>query len=601
MSARVSNLRFRYCLALILCIAMVEYTWAATFPDNVDPDAAIPETPQILSPTLGRPALIGSGQTVSILARIPNPVAPLTIELVSPRDSRRRFSLNLPENALNELHEKEMIVATVPADVPQQTYDLSISCGGARLTSSHCVAVGDFSNHIRIVHLSNMNIGDVGAPTFNRQLVEEINLIAPSLIVGVGDYLDVTHPDPEKGWRDLVAFFREFDAPLILACGDHDNVDEYSRYIAPSPVGLISFGPYRALVLYDLPRVPIIDDADQLEWIERNWPMTSPKGLTMIVTHDDTPNLLYRWQRQGTLADRLIAGRLGLWFAGGHRDWNGVDYRPLIDAAYPMLYVRTHQSSSAPRGGASGECHYRVIDVENQQATFPQGRNDVTAAPASMRIGLLHVGTDGPNDGSRDALTVTASNNHPFRIDNAAFTVKLRKVIGLQPWCHGGRLLSTADGGGYWECRVGFDLPDKGAVCVMCGSGPEPQTEDLSVAFQTPDNLPFHAEATALGLPYFRLQAETPVISVMNNGTRRTDLSPLVRLDGELLAYRPRDGGTDFATAYRLFLNPGESVELEIDMSAVRVTPGRRDLQVYLDTARPGASFSHTLYVTEAK
>jgi hypothetical protein len=42
-------------------------------------------------------------------------------------------------------------------------------------------------------------------------------------------------------------------------------------------------------------------------------------------------------------------------------------------------------------------------------------------------------------------------------------------------------------------------------------------------------------------------------------------------------------------------------VDLEIDMSAVRVTPGRRDLQVYLDGARPAVSFSRTLHITEAK
>lgn len=591
----------RTCIVMTLLLSGGMFVLADSPEAAPEPESQTVEAPQFLAPTLGRPVLIEPGQVFPISIRIPDSIADITFELAAPRDPRRTYPLTTPTDAPAKLKANQTVLAVVPADVPLQTYDLIMTSGVTRLVSPHSVAVGDFSGRVRIVHLSNMNIGDVGAPTPDRRLIDEVNLLAPTLIVATGDYLDVTHPDPEAGWNDLVAYFREFEAPLLLACGDHDDIGLYSRHAAPSPVGTVTFGHYRGLILYDLPRSPIAGDADQLEWLERNLPMPDADGLTFVVTHDDAPNLLYRWQHQGTLTDNLQTGRIGLWIAGGHRDWNGVDYRPLIDAAYPMLYARTHESSTAPRGGASGECHYRVIDVADGKASFPQGWPAAGLTPPSIPVGLLSASTDGPNDGSRDRLAIAAANNHPFRIDGLAFTIRLRKTVGVAPWCHGGKLLSAIDRGNKWECRIGFDLPDKGAVRILCGAGPEDPPDNLSVAFELPDQLRFHPEATPLGLPYSRLLTPPPAVRVLNNGDRPTVISPLVRLDGELLAYRPRESGEHYATAYRLLLNPGDSVYLEIDMSAVRVTPGRRDLQVYLDGSQPGLSYSHTVHVTEAK
>lgn len=186
------------------------------------------------------------------------------------------------------------------------------------------------------------------APSFDQRLIEEVNLVAPTLIVATGDFLDATHADPPVGWRELIDCLTRFDAPIVMACGDHDDIELYSRHVAPSPIGLVNVGRHRALLLFDHPRGPIHRNPEQLRWVERTLGTPGFDGLTFVVTHDDSPNLLRHWQQQGTLTRMIRSGRIGLWFAAGHQDWDGQVYGDVIDAAVPMVYLRTQQSSSTP-------------------------------------------------------------------------------------------------------------------------------------------------------------------------------------------------------------------------------------------------------------
>src|SRR5690606_33955745 len=141
--------------------------------------------------------------------------------------------------------------------------------------------------------------------------------------------------------RDLLAFIRRLDAPVIMACGDHDDVGLYSERVSPSPIGVVRIGRHRCIILYDHPAAPIDRDTDQLAWVERTLQSPGFDGLTIVVAHDDRPNLLAHWRSSGTLAERLRRGRIGLWLAGGHRDWDGVAFAELLRAAGPLRYVRT--------------------------------------------------------------------------------------------------------------------------------------------------------------------------------------------------------------------------------------------------------------------
>jgi hypothetical protein len=572
----------RYCAYALAALAGVGVVVAGRAESSLDTDGDA-QSPGLLLPTLGRPVFVEPGQAFQAVAHVPHAKAEVTFWLTPSGRRQPRYALEPDPETTDKLAAGEPVQLTVPAAVPPRTYDLEINADGQSLLGRHCVAVGHVRRSVRFVHLSNMNVGDVGAPRFDERLIEEVNLVAPTLIIATGDFLDATHTDPAVGWRELVDYVKRFDAPLATACGDHDDIESYSRYLAPSPIGLVAVGQHRGILLFDQPRAPIYNDSEQLRWAERTLATPGFDGLTFVVTHDDSPNLLLYWQQQGTLSRMIRSGRIGLWFAGGHRDWDGHVYRDVIDAAAPMIYLRTHQSSSAPRAGATGISHYRIVDIVDDRVILPGEATQSSNTPPSTPVGYLSATVDGPNDGSQTSLGLIAVNNLPYRLDGLAFTARLRKLGDQKPWCQNARLEQLIDCGQVWECRLRFDLPDKGALHARVGSGPEPPTPKISVDFDLDQTLRFRRFATRDGLTYLALTNPAPVVHVQNNGDQAVVLSPLVRLDGDLLAYQPVGSESGFATAYRLRLAPHETISLQLDLSAIRVAPGRRDLQLYLE------------------
>ncbi len=583
-----------------VCVLAVFVIFYGVFDVRADSDA-IPnrqaETTGLFAPTLGRPVFVEPGETFQVVACIPNVGAAVNFDLVSSEQRQLRYHLQCESDAVGKLAAGQPLRLTVPRTVPPRTYDLLLSSNGTRLLGQHCVAVGHVGRSLRLIHLSNMNVGDAGAPQFDQRLIEEVNLLAPTLIVATGDFLDATHPDPSTGWRQLVDYLTRFDAPIVMACGDHDDMELYSRHVAPSPIGMVNVGRHRGLLLFDNPRAPINNNPEQIRWVERALGTPGFDGLTFVVTHDDSPNLPRYWQQQGTLARMIQAGRIGLWFAAGHRDWDGRTYREIIDEAAPMVYLQTHQSSTAPRGGATGISHYRIVDIVDDRVILPRDTSQTSGTPPSTPVGYLSATLDGPNDGTRSQLNISAVNNLPYRLNGLALSVRLRKNAGDSPWCHGARLAHVSDLGTYWECRLRFDLPDKASLRAAVGSGQRPAVPHVQVHFETGGTLRFRRYVTPDGLAFLSLTHAPPIVHLRNAADKLVVVSPLARLDGDPIAYRPLDGNTHFATAYRLRLKPGETVCLQLDLSAVRVAPGQRELQIYLEGTAVAAPFCQAVHV----
>lgn len=535
----------------------------------------------LLSPTLGRPVFVPPGGTFQVVAQWPPSDDALSFRLVSERFPAYCCDLAAPEDAAERLARGDPVMLRVPDDVPPRTYDLEIRGPEASAVGRHCVAVGALGRRLRLVHLSNMNVGELGTPEFDWRLVTELNLVAPTLIVATGDFLDVTHEDPAAGWEQLVQFFAACDAPALIACGDHDELAWYSRHVAPSPVGVVELDWARGVVLYDLPSQPVSADADQMRWFEQLLTNPGDDRLTFVVAHDDCPNLLRAWQEQGRLAEMVAATRLGLWFAGGHRDWDGREYRDLIMAAEPLLYVRTHEASTATRGGAAGVSHYRIVDVEGERATVV-GAAGAGGLPPSLPVGRLRVDFDGPNDGSRPRVSLTATNGHAFRVDGLRARVLVAGAAAQRPWCVGAALTDARRIDGVWECEIRFGLPDKGALRAVVGTGSPPELPAVEVLFDVEGRLVLTRRETPDGIAYWSYGGQPLLVHLVNRETEPVTVTPLLRLDGETLAYVVLDAPGPPATGYRVRLAPGQTLTLQPDLSAIRVAPGRRELQVYL-------------------
>ncbi|MBU0637370.1 MAG: hypothetical protein KKB50_00780 [Planctomycetes bacterium] len=560
-------------------------------------------TAVLLAPTQGRPVFVEPEQSFRIVAQIPTLSAEPRFVLVSRRYPPHEHLLEPDADAGRILVAGQPQELRVPAGVPAQTYDLEIRCGTVQLTARHGVAVGRIGSRIRLVHLSNMNIGDAGAPVFDQRLIDEVNLVSPTLVVATGDYLDVTHSDRNAGWAQLTDFFARFDAPALMACGDHDDMELYSRYIAPSPIDLVRVGPYLGVVLFDHPRRPIDQDAAQIRWVERALAPHEHTLLSFVVSHDESPNLLRYWQRQGTLADVVHSARLGLWFAGGHRDWDGCEYRALVDDAHPLLLLRTHQASSAAREAAQGVSHYRIVDLDGEHAWLPQGDPTSGGVAHSTAVGRLGVTWHGPNDGSQAQLSFTALNNLPHRLNGLTLRVLLKRAGDDRPWCLGGTIERLVNLGEMWECRVMFDLPDKGSLKAVVGTGPTPWHPVVRADFGIQHRLTLARRVSADGVTYLSALDQPGTVRLRNDDNRTVDIRPLVRLDGNPIAYRLSDGERPFATAYGLRLAAGAEATLQLDLSAIRVNPGRRELQVYVTDSpvRSPTCFPLDVHVTETE
>lgn len=559
------------------------------------PASSSAEPAALVAPSLGRPVFVPPGRTFDIVATVPDATGTASFALVRHRPPLR-FPLTPGAEAAGRLTRGEPQPLALPADIPPGTYDVEIRIGPTTLTGRHCVAVGHVPNTLRIAHLSNMNLGDVAAPYPDGRLIEEINLLGPTLIVGTGDYIDNTHPEPRQAWRQFIDFVTRFDAPLLLACGDHEDMTLYGQHVAPSPIGVVDVGPHRGIVLFDVPARPLDADADQLTWVRSVLLGKPPAGVSFVVSHDDSPNLLRRLLADGALQKVVAQARLAAWFSGGQRDWDGLEYRDVITAAAPLAYVRTQQSSPAARGGADGVSHYRVIDLEAGRVRFlgdraelrdPQAGSSSPLWPSTAR-GRLTTTTTGPNDGSATRVELTATNHQAFLIERAGADVFLRRSSDEPVWCRGARLLFALPVENIWCCRVEFDLPEFGVRHVALGVGSPPPEPAAAAEFELPPGLEFRTGRTADGVEYqTRVSAGGSAegvlgtIWVSSRASGDSVLTPLVRLDGNPLAYRPADGRSPFAIAHRLKLKPGERLALQVDLTAVRVRPGRRTMQVY--------------------
>ena len=554
--------------------------------------------PRILAPTLGRPAFAQAEGQLAVTAYVAAAAEPVVFELVAADFPSHRHTLMAPEDAAAQLGTGQPLNLRLPAGVPHGTYDLVLRSGTTQLVAKHCVAVWQPTHRVRLVHLSNMNVGDPNAPDFDWQLVDEVNLVAPTLIVVTGDFLDATHPHHEAGWQRVTDYLTSFDAPAVVACGDHDDLELYSRHIAPSPVGDVVVGGLRGIVLFDVPRRPVTGDSEQVDWLERTLAVPGDDRPTFIVSHDESPNLLRVWQSRGVLPEMLNSTRVGVWFAGGHRDWDGTEYRKLLDAATPMVYVRTHQSSTATCAGAEGVSHYRVVDLDGGRVWLPGLDHAAAGGPPSIPVGLLHSVFDEPNDGTRTQVAFTAVNNHPFRLDGLGVRVLLKREGPSRPWCAGGELESAVGIGQCWDCRVRFDLPEKGALHAVAGTGPAPAEPQVDVLFDGDLQMPLTRRAAGDGVSYLAGTGALTLLHLRNRGAGPASVTPLIRLDGQTLAYTLLDEPGPLATAYRLRIAPGQTLTLQVDLTAARVRPGRRELQVYLKGTAAWRPFCYPLDVS---
>lgn len=552
---------------------------------------------EVVAPTLGRPAFVAPGSAFQAIVSYPATLSDASYFIVS--DAPPAVRVALPATASGPVAAGPAVAAlqlSVPAEIPARTYDFEVVHGARSVRVRHCVSVGPVREQLRIVHLSDLNIGDLTAPHFDERLVDEVNLIGADVLVLTGDVIDATHADPARGWREAVDWLARFDAPAIIARGEHDDESCYRAHIGPSEVGEVRVWWLRALVLSDTPARPLSRAAEQIAWIERALAQPGDSRLTMVVSNSEHPGLLDHWRARGELGAAVSKARIGLWLSGGHTDWDGSEHGELVAAARPLLYVRTHQGSPAIVAGASGASHYRVIDVSPTRADFPGAPGGTGTLPASVRCGGVECWMSG--GGGREARAMLhAVSRLPVRMMGLRRRVLLDRRDGQLPWCRGGRLAQVHAHDRFWECVVEFDVPALGAAGVLVGCDAAPPELRLEVEFDVTDVLDFKRERTATGIAYAVLSSGHARLHVRNAGDSAIEATPMLRLAGQRLSYRVAGSSEGPAGGVRLGLPAGAHATLEVELSAIQASAGVHELQVYVSAGGWLASYGRTVEV----
>lgn len=533
---------------------------------------------RIIAPSLGRPAFVDNGGTIAVV--VTGLSGAIEARLLHPRIEGVSYRLESDAPSAADATAGAFQLR-LPEKTPARVYDLEVRANGKIAVARHAVAVGRIGNALRIVHLSDMNIGDVQSPEFDRRLQQEINLISPHVIVGTGDFLDAGHPRLDEGWGKLTDFLCGFDAPIILACGDHDDGERFSRHIAASAIGTVDCGIFQFVVLSDHNLAPIETDAEQIRWVEDTLRTPLAKGARIVVSHASSPTLLRLWQRNGILKERMARASLSAWLGGGGRELAPGELGDLLGAVRPMRFVRTGASSCALVSGGDGIPRYRVLFVSssNENTGAPAAKAGEDRAWAAGRLSFRQESSNA-NDAR---VCVSAVNNNDFAISDACCFVRLAKSSGERPWVRGAELVHAADLGVEWECRLKFDLPAKSTVRAIAGADAPLPEVSVEVKFDVPSRVQSAAKMGEDGLLYWTASGASGTIALQNRGATAVECSPLVRWDGEVVAWKAADQVEEFVASARLTLAAGAVQRLQLDLSAARVVPGSRSLVCYVN------------------
>jgi hypothetical protein len=545
--------------------------------------------------------LLSPGDTFYFILQLPpNLGKTIYVSLVHTQLDTVRHELE-PNGPIVRVQERYgQLVFGIPASARDGLYDLEVRGDDWTHRIRHCIGVVTrFASRFRFVHLSDMNVDDPSAPAFDARLADEINLLAPAFIVATGDFTEWARMLDQPGdWTRVLAFFARFDAPAFLICGDHDHQAGFSGQVVNSPVGSFDYGNHHGILLLDHSAQRLGDDV--VRWLRDDLADHRDSIFNFIVTHNDALDVLDVLAPDGNLPQFVRDHRLAMIITGGHTDWDYHEFAGKLAGLEDLHYIRTHQASTALRDRATGVSHYRVIEVDGERIdyVYPDDMARVDAQH-SIPVGRLRVFHEDPNDGTRTRVRAVVQNalNQPF--DNCRLWLRVAKAADatVRPRIAGGRLRAVFDGGSFWLCDVGYDLPDKGGARVMVATeGTLPKPAPLSIALGGPRELTFAPQRSPDGIAYYACR-DTLLLRLTNHDGEPVRTWPVVRLNGNVVPVDDEHGQSRPVT-----IAPGETLEIPLRLALGRVSPGRHLMQVFFldDPLKRATTFGVTLNVDNA-
>ena len=421
------------------------------------------------------------------------------------------------------------------------------------LTCLWSAAAGEASGPLfRFAILSDRTGGHV--PGIYQQVIEEINLLNPDLVVTMGDHIEGYGEDygrSDAEWDSLLTMLGALEAPVYVTAGNHDIWDDESEAMYKARTG---FDPYYSFdhenthfVVLDNSRFDVSADfpEEQLEWLAADLAENQSAENIFVFAHKPLwaqtlvmgePDVLHDVLKQYGV-DAVFNGHLHHYFS---TEFDGIDYTVL---------------------GSSGGVMYRSAEQPVTRGEFFQF-GWVTVTSPGYELAVVDLGSIYPRD------VVTQDNVREIdRVENELVTVGAVRIyddtsvrstvdVAVKNITDG-----VIDDVVVWDIPEGWTVEPQEAI-VTVGPG---RTETLTfMVFNTGDlypvprlgcryplsngrlldvDLPARVMRTATG----RITSQPPVIDGDPSDACWTGCTPVSELHA---AYDERvEGGTEFSFA----------------------------------------------------
>ncbi|HEC89974.1 MAG TPA: hypothetical protein ENI44_05285, partial [Thermoplasmatales archaeon] len=286
----------------------------------------------------------------------------------------------------------------IPADVPEELYNITLTVDGLSATRPRAVAVKEEINgNFSFVHLTDFHIGDPRGATVDiwqtigwkaaKKSVEEINLLHPDFVIITGDLVfGQAYPgEYPREYRKCYEILQEFQVPTFLCPGNHDGYVQtgqdgfkyWKEYFGPLYYSF-NYGDahFTSINSYDWPKkeraafffIPLnwggyIQD-EQLQWINDDLLKYSDARLKVMMLHHNplwdtkSESLLHNGYR-GREELMAMINRYGV-----DAVFDGHVHYDNITIQNDTLFVTTTTASSS-LSASDAYWGYRLIDVNN--------------------------------------------------------------------------------------------------------------------------------------------------------------------------------------------------------------------------------------------
>ncbi len=376
-----------------------------------------------------------------------------------------------------------LIIATAPAGIPYELYDLHITSEGIDDTTKHSVKVIDhyrtdfYFIHItdthmptHIYHYEDGGLTDTSAMADLWSLVHDFEILNPEFVLFTGD---VVNEGELEDYMDLRCYSRSkniisnFTIPVFVGAGNHDlgGWDDTPPEDGTARRDWWKFfgwkyldqttgpGPYTQDYYFDYGNIRFIeleayDNYDG--W--RSW-IYGVESFTMLQR---------QWLNDvvsSTPANKDLATFIHYDFNGGlDIDGLGIDLNLYGHIHYNQGSIDTYPYNLATDNVCDGARSFRVIHYDQN------GFHPLLAFSAGSSGQSLTTNYSPVNDGSSDEVTASIYNGYDFEFDHArvVFNMPLADTFRVSY----GELKQVVSNGSVSKCYVEFNLPSSTTTTI---------------------------------------------------------------------------------------------------------------------------------------